>query len=356
MGSTIHHFDMSRDEDRKQSVLDRDARYDGVFVYGVKSTGIYCRPSCASRRPSPENIMIFDTPQMAESAGYRACLRCNPKEYLNPNEVFVEKITSYLAGHLDEKISLARLAVEFDVSKYHLQRTFKSVLGVSPRQYIEAKRLSMFKTRIRDGEKVDQAMHGSGFSSRSRLYEKVPDKLGMTPTEYREGGADIAITYSVFETSITRVLVARTIRGICALYLGDREEPLIGSLMKEFPYAVIQRDDELLSGVIQPLIGYFEGRGFNPRLPLDIHKTAFQWRVLKAIQDIPPGETKTYTELAESIGNPRAVRAVASACAKNPVSIIIPCHRVLRKNGALGGYRWGLPLKEWLLEHEKNEK
>jgi AraC family transcriptional regulator of adaptative response/methylated-DNA-[protein]-cysteine methyltransferase len=345
---------MNQDEDRKQAVLDRDSRYDGTFVYGVKTTGIYCRPSCASRRPNPENIVIFYTPREAEDAGYRPCLRCNPSEYLNPNEVFVEKITSYIAEHIDEKITLARLAEEFDFSKHHLQRTFKSVLGVSPRQYAEALRLESFKDRIRDGEKVNQAMYGSGFSSRSRLYEKVSEKLGMTPTEYREGGADVAIRYAVFETSITKVLVARTQRGICALYMGDNETPLIKSLLEEFPYANIERDDMGLHGVTEPLGEYFEGRDFNPRLPLDIHRTAFQWKVLKAIQDIPLGETKTYSELAATIGNPRAVRAVAGACAKNPVSILIPCHRVLRKNGALGGYRWGLQLKQWLLEHEKS--
>ena len=208
---------MSYDEDRIQTVISRDSRFDGVFVYGVKTTGVYCRPSCASRRPNPENIVLFDTPEEAEEAGYRACLRCNPSQYLNPSEVFVEKITSYIAEHLDEKITLGRLAEEFHVSKHHLQRTFKSVLGVSPRQYAETRRLESFKDRIRNGDKVDEAMYGSGFSSRSRLYEKVPEKLGMTPTEYREGGTDVAIRYALFETSITKVLVARTRRGICAL-------------------------------------------------------------------------------------------------------------------------------------------
>jgi AraC family transcriptional regulator of adaptative response/methylated-DNA-[protein]-cysteine methyltransferase len=346
---------MSQDEERIQAVLSRDPRYDGTFVYGVITTGIYCRPSCSSRRPNPENILLFESPEDAEAAGYRACLRCNPSMYLSPNEVFVEKITSYIADHIEEKITLAGLADMFDVSKHHLQRTFKSVLGVSPRQYMESKRLERFKKRIRDGEKVDSAMYGSGFSSRSRLYEKVPEKLGMTPTEYREGGSDISIHYTILETLVTKVLVARTKRGICALYLGDYEEQLIDSLVQEFPYADIKRDTRDFTEVTQSLLEYFEAKNFNLHLPLDIHRTAFQWRVLKAIQDIPPGETKSYSELAESIGNPKAVRAVANACAKNPVSILIPCHRVLRKNGALGGYRWGLPLKKWLLEHEKGE-
>jgi AraC family transcriptional regulator of adaptative response/methylated-DNA-[protein]-cysteine methyltransferase len=344
---------MSSNSERVQAVLERDTLYDGVFVYGVKSTGIYCRPSCGSRKPTPENIELFDTPAEAEASGFRACLRCNPAEYLSPNEVFVERITSYIAAHIDEKHTLQSLADTFDVSKYHLQRTFTSVIGVSPRQYIEAKRLELFKNHIKNGEKVDKAMYGSGFSSRSRLYEKVPEKLGMTPTEYREGGSDVSITYSVFQTSITNVLLARTEKGICALYLGDDEEPLIDELMKEFPYAEIIRDEEGLTEFIKPLNDYFEGRDFNPRLPLDIHRTAFQWQVLKAIQEIPPGETKSYSDLAERIGRPKAVRAVANTCGRNPVSVLIPCHRVLRKNGELGGYHWGIKIKKQLLAHEE---
>lgn len=339
-------------EEKKKAVLNRDSSYDGLFVYAVKTTGIYCRPSCPSRLPKPENIVLFNTPKEAEEAGYRSCKRCNPSEYHNPNEVFVEKIVNHITSNLDTKITLAGLAEEFNVSKYHLQRTFKSVLGVTPRQFAEAKRLESFKTRIRNGETVDKAMYGSGFASRSRLYEKVPGKLGMTPTEYRKGGVETSISYAVFNSSITKVLVARTERGVCALYLGESEGALIESLFEEFPYAEIQEDSENLSDVIQAVNDYFEGKEFNPRLPLDIHKTAFQWQVLKAIQDIPPGETKTYSELAESIGRPKAVRAVASACGKNPVSILIPCHRVIRKNGGLGGYRWGLRLKERLLTHE----
>ncbi len=339
--------------EKMNAVLERDTNYDGLFVYGVKSTGIYCRPSCPSRRPKPDNIELFDSPEEAEAAGYRACLRCEPSVYHNPNEVFVEKIINYITTNLDEKLTLEKLAEEFNVSKYHLQRTFKSILEMTPRQYIESKRIERFKKKIRNGENVDSAMYGAGFSSRSRLYEKVPSKIGMTPTEYREGGDDVSIRYSVFDTSITKVLVARTTKGVCALYMGEYADPLLESLEKEFPYADITRDDETLSNVVQTVTDYFEGRNFNPRLPLDIHKTTFQWKVLKAIQEIPPGETKTYTELAESFGNPKAVRAVASACGKNPVSILIPCHRVLRKNGEMGGYRWGVPLKRGLLNHEK---
>lgn len=271
-----------------------------------------------------------------------------------PNEAFVEGITNHIARNIEGKLTLGRLAEAFNVSKYHLQRTFKSVLGMSPRQYIEAKRLELFKTHIRNGENVDSAMYGVGFKSRSRLYEKVPDKLGMTPTEYRGGGPNVSIWYTVIETSITKVLVARTGRGICALYMGKSESQLVDALMAEFPYALISWDDEGLRDAVTPLTSYFDGEKYNPRLPLDIHRTAFQWKVLKAIQEIPPGETQTYSELAESIGNPKAVRAVASACARNPVGILVPCHRVLRKDGGLGGYRWGLPLKERLLEHESH--
>lgn len=343
---------MGTSEDKIRAVLDRDSSFDGKFVYGVKSTRIYCRPSCPSRRPKPENIVIFDSPKGAEDAGYRTCLRCDPSEYHPPNEAFVERITNYIAQNIDAKLTLGKLSEEFNVSKYHLQRTFKSVLGISPRQYIESRRLVLFKSHIRNGENVESAMSGSGFKSRSRLYEKVPGKLGMTPTEYREGGQDVSIWYTIIKTSITYVLVARTGRGICALYMGESESRLVDELVKEYTYASIIRDDESLRDAVAPLASYFEGEDYNPRLPLDIHRTAFQWRVLRAIQEIPPGKTKTYSELAESIGNPRAVRAVASACARNPVGILVPCHRVLRKDGGLGGYRWGLPLKERLLEHE----
>lgn len=340
-------------DEKVQAVLDRNSNYDGLFVYGVKSTGIYCRPSCPSRRPKSENIVLFNTSVEAEEAGYRPCLRCDPSEYHNPNEVFVEKILNYITRNLDQKITLNNLAEEFNVSKYHLQRTFKSILGMSPRQYIETKRLEQFKQKIRNGENVDSAMYGSGFSSRSRLYDKVPSKLGMTPTEYREGGIEVTIRYSIFDTSITKVLVARTQKGVCALYMGESEASLVQSLEKEFPYGEIIRDDENLDNVVEAVTAYFEGYDFNPRLPLDIHRTSFQWKVLQAIQEIPPGQTKTYSELAASIGRPKAVRAVASACGRNPVSILIPCHRVLRKNGEMGGYRWGIPLKRGLLKHEK---
>ncbi len=343
---------MSTRVDRIRAVMERDTRLDGKFVYGLRTTLIYYRPSCPSRRPKPENIVLFDSPKEAEEAGYRACLRCDPSEYHPPNGAFVEKITNYIARNIEGKLTLGRLAEEFNVSKYHLQRTFKSVLGMSPRQYVEARRLELFKSHIRNGENVESAMSGSGFKSRSRLYEKVPDKLGMTPTEYREGGSDVSIWYTVMGTAITKVLVARTAKGICALYMGESEPQLVDALMEEYPYASITRDDEGLRETIEPLASYFEGGNYNPRLPLDIHRTAFQWRVLKAIQEIPPGETRTYSELAESIGNPKASRAVASACARNPVGILVPCHRVLRKDGGLGGYRWGLPLKERLLDHE----
>ena len=344
---------MVKDE-RIQAVLDRDDKLDGEFVYGVKSTKIFCRPSCPSRRPKLENIIIFDTPQMAEDAGFRPCKRCNPKHFLPPSEALIERITNYIALHLEEKLTLSHLSSEFIVSKYHLQRTFKSVLGISPRQFIESKRLESFKARIRDGENVDSAMTKAGFKSRSRLYEKVPEKLGMTPTEYKEGGYSTSIWFTTFDTLITKVLIARTSRGICALYLGNNEEGLIDALEMEYPNASLDRDESRLRESVIQLKSYFDGNNYNPRLPLDVHRTTFQWKVLKAIQNIPIGKTRTYSELAESIGNVKAVRAVANACANNPVGVLIPCHRVVRKNGSLGGYRWGVPLKERLLQHESN--
>jgi AraC family transcriptional regulator of adaptative response/methylated-DNA-[protein]-cysteine methyltransferase len=335
-----------------EAVKSRDASYDERFVYGVKTTRIYCRPSCPSKKPVQENIVLFSSPAEAEAAGYRACKRCTPARDITPKEALAEEIVNYIARNLERAITLESLSDEFKVSKYHLQRTFKAVIGVTPRQYIEAKRLEVFKARVGEGERVDSAMYGSGFKSRSRLYEKVP-RIGMTPTEYRRGGDAVKIAYTLQDTAAAKVLVARTEKGVCALYLGEDEATLIQSLKQEYPNAQLARSEEGLRGAVDAIKDYFEGRDFNPRVPLDIHRTAFQWKVMEAIQKIPAGSVKTYSQLAESIGKPRAIRAVASACARNPVSIIVPCHRVLRKNGDLGGYRWGLPLKRRLLDLER---
>jgi AraC family transcriptional regulator of adaptative response/methylated-DNA-[protein]-cysteine methyltransferase len=319
-------------KEKVEAVYNRDSDYDSAFVYGVSSTGIYCRPSCPSKKPLEENLVLFDSASEAEESGYRPCKRCEPgKKDHSPKEYFVKSVADFIDNNLDERLTLEELSIRFKVSPGHLQRTFKKALGISPRQYAESK-----------------------FSSRSRLYEKAPAKIGMTPTEYRHGGSNLLISYSVTKTQFSRLLVATTERGVCAVYLGDSESGLVELLQKEYPGARIVRDDAALEKFVEPLLDYFHGRDFNPSLSLDIHKTAFQWRVYQAIQSIPPGTTKAYSEIAEEIGSPRAARAVAGACASNPVSIIVPCHRVVRKDGGLGGYTGGIKLKEKLLRHEES--
>jgi AraC family transcriptional regulator of adaptative response/methylated-DNA-[protein]-cysteine methyltransferase len=342
-------------KEKIEAVYSRNIEYDDTFVYGVSSTGIYCRPSCPSKKPREENLLFFDSASEAEESGYRPCKRCEPEKMeLSPKGDFVKAVTGFIDNNLDERLTLEELGVQFGVSPYHLQRTFKKELGVSPRQYTESKRLERFKGSLRNGEKVDSAIYSSGFASRSRLYEKASTKIGMTPTEYRHGGSDVLIAYTVTETSFSRLLLATTERGVCAVYLGDSESQLVENLQEEYPEAWIAHDDVALERFVKPLLDYFDGKDFKPTLPLDIHKTAFQWRVYKAIQSIPPGTTKAYSKIAEEIGSPSSTRAVARACASNPVSIIVPCHRVVRKDGGLGGYTGGIELKEKLLRHENS--
>ena len=342
-------------KEKIEAVYTKNSEYEDIFVYGVSSTGIYCKPSCPSKKPLEENLIFFDSVAEAEKSGYRPCKRCEPeKKGHSPKEDFVKAVMGFIDNNLDERLTLEELSLRFKVSPGHLQRTFKKALGISPRQYAESKRLERFKDGLRNGEKVETAMSSSGFSSRSRLYEKAPAKIGMTPTEYRNGGSEVLIAYTVTETPFSRLLLATTERGVCAVYLGESEPWLVELLQKEYPGAKIVHDDATLNRFVKPLLDYFEGKNFNPTLPLDIHKTAFQWRVYQAIQSIPQGTTKIYSKIAEEIGSPRAVRAVANACASNPVSLIVPCHRVVRKDGGLGGYTGGIELKEKLLRHEES--
>jgi len=264
-------------KEKIEAVYTRNSEYDDTFVYGVSSTGIYCRPSCTSKKPLEENLVFFDSASEAEESGYRPCKRCEPeKKEHSPKEDFVKAVTGFIDNNLDERLTLEELSVRFKVSPGHLQRTFKKTLGISPRQYAESKRLERFKDGLRNGEKVETAMSSSGFSSRSRLYEKAPTKIGMTPTEYRHGGLNLLISYSVTRTQFSKLLVATTERGVCAVYLGDSESRLVELLQKEYPGARIVRDDATLEQFVEPLLDYFHGRDFNPSLSLDIHKTAFQ--------------------------------------------------------------------------------
>lgn len=346
---------VSNDEARWQAVLARDARLDGEFVTGVLTTGIYCRPSCPARRPKRENVRFFDRPEAAERAGFRACLRCRPNEAalaLAP-AARVRRACRILEERSGERVTLAELAREVSMSPHHLQRTFKRAIGISPRQYADALRLGRLKKRLQGKDSVTMALYEAGYGSASRLYETSTQRLGMTPGAYRDGGRGVQIRYAVAETPIGRVLVAATERGICSVRIGESEKTMAKELEREFPAATIARDRAGLAAWLDRLTRHLEGRAPQLDLPIDVKATAFQWRVYEALRSIPYGETRTYGEVARSIGAPRAARAVGHACATNPVGIIIPCHRVVREGGALGGYAWGLPIKKQLLESER---
>ncbi len=346
------------DEQRWQAVASRDGGGDGGFVYGVTSTGIYCRPSCASRRPNRANVRFFDLPGAAEAAGFRACRRCRPDQAAprDPQVNAVEQACRAIDRHLDDGDdgvpTLRQLADTVGLSPHHLQRTFKRLMGISPRQYAEARRLDRLKQGLKAGEGIAAATYDAGYGSSSRLYEKANRQLGMTPATYARGGRGMAIAFSLADCGLGRVLVAATERGISAVYLGDRDEALVGTLAEEYPNAEIRRDDQALARWVAVLLAYLDQEGAHPELPLDVQATAFQRRVWQELQRIPYGETRTYGEIATALGQPTAARAVARACATNRVSLAIPCHRVVGRDGALRGYRWGVERKRALLGME----
>jgi AraC family transcriptional regulator, regulatory protein of adaptative response / methylated-DNA-[protein]-cysteine methyltransferase len=347
---------------RWQAVLDRDSSLDGAFVFGVSSTGIFCRPSCPAKRGRRENVSFFDHALEAEQAGYRACLRCRPKAVDgNPQSALVRAMCRYIEQHMEDRLTLNLLAKEFRLSPFHLQRTFKSVLGVSPKAYIDAVRLRQVKQNLQAGHSVTTALYAAGYGSSSRLYERTATQLGMTPEKYRRGAVAAVVRYTIASSSLGRMLIAATDKGICAIQFAsksadksaDNDEQLQQGLMREFPFAVRRRDDAALSEWRESLARLIQGRETNPSLPLDIRATAFQRRVWEALQKIPRGETRSYSAVAKKIGMPKAARAVARACATNPVAVAIPCHRVVRQDGESGGYRWGIKRKEQLLAMEQ---
>ena len=350
-------------EDRRwQAVLARDGSLDGTFVFAVSSTGVFCRPSCPAKRPRRENVSFFDHALQAEQAGYRACLRCRPKAVDgNPQSALVRSMCRYIEQHIEGQLTLSLLAREFRRSPFHLQRTFKSVLGVSPKAYIDACRLRQVKQNLQAGHSVTTALYAAGFGSSSRLYERTAKQLGMTPEKYRRGAVAAVVRYTIVRYTIAnsplgRMLIAATDKGICAIQFGDSEQQLQQGLMREFPFAVRRRDDAAMSPWRDHLTRLIQGHEINPSLPLDIRATAFQRRVWEALQKIPRGETRSCSAVAKKIGMPKATRAVARACATNPVAVAIPCHRVVRQDGELGGYRWGLERKEQLLAIEKQAR
>jgi AraC family transcriptional regulator, regulatory protein of adaptative response / methylated-DNA-[protein]-cysteine methyltransferase len=339
-----------------QAVLSRDARFDGRIFFGVRSTGIYCRPSCPARRPRREQVVFFPIPEAAEQAGFRSCRRCHPRvpSSADPQVGMVRRACRYIEDHFDTPPTLEALSAHTGVSPYHLQRVFKRVAGITPRQYAEACRLSKFKSRVKKGESVTGAMYEAGYGSSSRLYERAPSQLGMTPADYRRGGKGTRISYTMAPCSLGRLLVAATEKGVCAVRLGDSDAELEADLLSEYPAADVERNDEALSGWVAQLLDHLEGARPHLDLPLDVQATAFQWNVWDKLREIPYGGTRSYSEIAKAIGRPTAARAVARAIATNPVALVVPCHRVIHEDRSLGGYRWGLKRKQALLERERS--
>ena len=342
MGSPITFARMSPTE-RWQAVMARDRRFDGAFVYAVRSTGIYCRPSCASRRPRRTQVTFYPIPEAAEREGYRACRRCHPAE----------------ANGADPAVALVRDAARAIAAGHkppgdqRLTRAFKRVLGITPRAYAEARRVDRFKHELQRRKQVSPALYEAGYGSTSRVYERTHAQLGMTPARYARGGAGVGIAYVTVPTSLGQLLIAATERGVCRVALGNSAGALEQDLLAEFPEARVVHDKSgTLHGWVTSILAYLDGREPDLGMPLDIRATAFQRRVWQELQRIPFGETRTYTEVARAIGQPKAARAVAQACAHNPAALLIPCHRVVRNDGALGGYRWGVERKEALLELE----
>jgi AraC family transcriptional regulator of adaptative response/methylated-DNA-[protein]-cysteine methyltransferase len=329
-----------------KAALRRDPAFDGAFVFGVRTTGIYCRPSCPARRPLARNVRFFSAPFDAELEGFRACKRCRPTASLAARAV------DYLRGHAQERITLERLARALAVSPAHLQRTFTRDLGISPRAFHRALKFERFRKDGRNG--VAPALYGAGFGSASRLYEGARARLGMTPGTFRKGGMGMTITYDIIDSPLGRALIAATPAGICAVEFGDSDRALAKSLREEYPRAELARNPALLRRAGRLLRRIVEGKPVEASLPLDARATAFQARVWEELRAIPAGTTRSYGEIARRIGRPGSARAVGRACASNPVAVLIPCHRAVAADGALTGYRWGTERKRRLLDLERN--
>jgi AraC family transcriptional regulator of adaptative response/methylated-DNA-[protein]-cysteine methyltransferase len=297
--------------------------------------------------------MFFASPETAEREGFRPCRRCRPRDE-DPHAEITRRVCCYIEDHLEEPLDLETLSLHADLSPAHLQRVFKSAMGISPRQYADACRIRRFKDRLRNGAAVTGAIYDAGYGSGSRLYERADAHLGMTPTTYRRGGKGMAIRYAIAPCPLGRLLVAATDRGICAVSIGDTDAELESALRWEFTEAHLQQDGTHLRDWVDSLLRHLDGEQPRLDLPLDLRATAFQWRVWTRLRTIPYGRTRSYAEVAEDIGEPRAARAVARACATNPAALVIPCHRVVRRDGRLAGYRWGAQRKRALLENERS--
>ena len=348
-----------RTEDMWQATQARDRRAAGTFIIAVKTTGIYCRPGCPSRTPKRENVDFYPTPEAARLAGFRACKRCDP-DTAKPTDPHVEtarRVCALIETALDEGLDgtpgLADLGAALGVSPHHLQKSFKRVMGLSPSGYADALRLARLKDRLKAGEAVTGAVYEAGYGASSRVYERAPGELGMTPASYAKGGAGAAMAFAVADSPLGLLLVAATTRGVAFIALGDDARALEAELRAEYPRATMRRDDAVLGAWTDAVVAHLSGRMPPLELPLDVRWTAFQRRVWEELTRIPAGETRSYSEIAQHLGLPKGQRAVGRACANNPVAIAIPCHRAIREDGGLGGYRWGLDRKRRLLAEER---
>ena len=342
-------------DSRWTAVVARDERADGKFFYSVKTTGVYCRPSCPSRTANPENVVFHLTPADAEKAGFRPCRRCRPDQ-LSQAAQHAAKVAE-LCRFIDsaEKApTLGELAERAGLSVFHLHRIFKQCTGLTPRAYAAAHRARRIRQELDRGNTVTEAIYQAGYSSNGRFYEESDQVLGMTPTKYRAGGADTEIRFAVGQCSLGSILVAHSGRGVCAILLGDDPDDLARALQDRFRKATLIGGDERFEQLVASVVGFVEAPGRGLDLPLDVRGTAFQQRVWQALSEIRVGETVSYSEVARRIGSPASVRAVAQACGANPLAVAIPCHRVVRSDGALSGYRWGVERKRALLERETN--
>jgi AraC family transcriptional regulator, regulatory protein of adaptative response / methylated-DNA-[protein]-cysteine methyltransferase len=338
-----------------QAILDRNADFDGKVVYGVHSTGIYCRPTCPSRRPNRSQVSLLRSPAAAEAEGFRPCKRCQPQQAVAPDRTREKVLAAcrYIESQPDRIPTLSELGEQVGMSPSHLQRIFKQVIGLTPFQYGNTRRVERFKHHLHQGEEITNALYEVGYGSSSRLYEKAPEQLGMTPAVYKRQGRGEVIRYAVVPSPLGFLLVAATDRGLCSVRLGETSAVLEDELQNEFRHALIQSGDRELQTWTQAIVDYLSGNQPLPELPYDVKATVFQRQVWEALRVIPVGTTMSYGEVAQSIGQPTSVRAVARACATNPVALVVPCHRVVPKLGGIGGYRWGIVRKQALLNLEK---
>ena len=339
---------------RWRAVETKNREFDGVFYFAVQTTGIFCRPSCSSRPPKRQNVAFFITPAEAENAGFRACLRCKPKNEYQPGAaaLLIQKAFELLRSDEIEIATIDELSTQLEVSTGHLQKTFKAVLGLSPKEVMDMFRMENFKENVRETD-VTTSLYESGFGSSRALYEKAGESLGMTPATYKKGGKNMKISYTIVDSRLGKLMVAATDKGICSVSFGDTDDELKQELAKEFFAATIETNDAMLKDAVTTILKSLDGQKAILSLPLDLHASAFQMRVWAELRKIPRGETRSYGQIAASLGEPKAFRAVARACATNPVALVNPCHRVIAADGKLSGYRWGIERKAELLTMEK---